>query len=1017
MSRSRINPISRESRHVSDAASEQGDASLGDGVNHEGSLEEQYRGVRDSTPREADVVELEREARESVDEKLPHKRKFDPVFGYFTDRMGIDPHDVAFYYELAVRPKDGGESAEPFRQHFTNLHDLQEAMRQKKEQGVSTVALHLPQDFLTRLQPGGDLQKFNDGFSIVRGQLEKDTLKITDKYAEVAENGELARLRKEDTEKRGSETDQQQAVVEELVRQDVAEQIKSVASKKEISPEQRERELRSELNMARGVYVGSELNMRTWEKKNKWFWDRRKLERAVKRAHLASILAPGDSKVPTRAGVSIDALHDVADRENTFRDRLREQGITKEADIRQIYSLEQHKVEYEHARAALGMHLKKTETERFAGDDSGAEHAQEFARAKVYDELFVQESLKLNKMKIAEWPEAERSWARRKWESWREWNAKLKPWQRVGIGLGVAAGGAGIAAASGVVGASVAAAYAGRRAVGAVAGVLGGFGGKELAERLISKSTQAEIDRLDARESVLKEKMRGLETIDADAAARSLVELSQEYQHIMDARYGVAKRRAMWKAAGTVVGGLALGAGTSYAAAHLGSIDTFMPTKPTAEHIPTGQKSSLGAVHESTPAPKPMVHETPEIRPTPEAALGRSHESLPIHAEQHPIGAQLEELATLKKGEGAWGPVRRQLRAQLTTHPEEFGLKPEDLQNGAKVQHALNSRTTQILKDLGFIGPKGKTLMGIHPPGTKIILESNGGLRIEGGHAYDYAAHHRASETTGIVGETRDASRSVESVSPVAHETVIHHEPVPVEPLRAVPAPPIEESVPVVAPETPVQPEPTPLTKAADVLQAPESKPAAVTEVIPTPQDTATLHAAVMKEVTEHFAEDFNKLSPFGQECFLYSLEHQAASRRGAASIGDILADPMMFRMDMNIAKAVGAITPDELSTLHSLGFTKESLFTVDHGDYSYAVSLRHMSVGDYLKTLGAEHGAADTKKLGTWVNFVVGGQGRGQNSAVVLGNRHIALAKKLAEYIERGGKPELTVGEALVTP
>ncbi len=1028
VSRSRINPISRESRHVPDVASEQDEASPDDGVHHESSLEEQYRAVRDAMPREADIVELERESRESVDDDLPYKRKFDPVFGYFADRMGIDPHDVAFYYELSVRSKDGGENTESFRQHFTNLHDLQEAMRQQSDNGISTVAMHLPQDFLARLQPGGDLQKFNDGFGIVRGQLEKDTLNITDKYAEAATSGGLARLKEKDAEKRGDATGHRQAVAEELVRQDVAEQIKSAASEQETSPEQRERELRSDLNLRRSVYVGGENAMRTWEKKNKWFWDRRKLERSVKRAALASVLHPGDAEVPTRAGASTDALQDVAERENIFRDRLREQGITKEADIRQIYTLEQHKIEYEYARTALAMHLKKTETERFADGDVGAEHAKEFARANVYDELFVRESLTLNRMRLEAWPAAEKGKARRAWERYRAWYGKLGKWGRVGAGVTVAVGIGGTAAALGTWTAGAAAGYVGVRTVGSLAGIFGGALTGEGAARMFSWETKGELQRLDARERILKEKVRGLEVIDPAAAAKILAELSREHQSIMDARYGIAKRKALVRAGAAAVGGFVLGAGTSYHFAHATGLDTLMSAKPTTEQTPAGSKLSTGAVHEVTPAPKPSVVETadtrpapepahtPEAVPSPETAAERMRAIPRAGVEQPPVGAQLEELATVKKGEGAWGPVRRQLRAQLTAHPDQFGLKPEDLQNGAKVQHALNSRTTQILKDLGFIGPKGTTQIGIHPPGTKIILESNGGLRIEGGSAYDYGAHPRGmSAAESLSGSKGDTIQNIEPEHAPAPETVVHHEPAPVEPLRVVPEPPVTEHVAASVSESPASPEPIRLTKLADVLEPSEPKVPTVAEVAVAAQETAAIRSAIVQEATAHYADRFNELSPLGKECFVHGVQRHIELSGGRMSPAEVLREPDMFRMDFELAKTIGAISPEELSALEQLGFTKDSLFTVNlRGDYGYAATIRDMRVVDFVKNLTAEGGGVDTGKLEKVVNFFMPG---GRGSALVIGKHHLALTEKLSGYLSHGGKPDMTVAEALIAP
>ncbi|MEY4731698.1 MAG: hypothetical protein RL681_644 [Candidatus Parcubacteria bacterium] len=999
-----------------------------------GPIEERFRDVRQEAAGKADIVELERETRESIDPDLPYKRTYDPAFGYFKDRMGIDPHDVSFYYELSTRPRGTDERAEPFRQHFTNFHDLREALERNKGNDALAVELVLPPEFLKRLEQGGDLRAFADGFGIVRREVETNPMAISDRYAEAVASGELARLKEENAHGRHaaadvqSMEDQQQALRTELGVHDAVGRVNEAVAEKELTPEERERMLRAELTDKRKLYVDSERWATEFTKKHRGFWSRRKLERTMKRAELGAVLAPGDKIVLERASSTKEQRQEAENRKNVFFTRLREQGVEDGEDVKQAYELEQHKIDYEYARTELALHLQKIEVGRFVGGNGDAEHAREQARAKVYDELFVQESLTLNRMKLAEWPGAEKGKIRTLWEEYRNWYGKRTKSQKIAIGAAVGVGIAGAGAYFGAMSAGAAALYAGRRVIGTAAGVLGGYKAGELADTYETRALQAEIDRLDARERKLKDDMRDVETIDPDTAVKALMKLSQEYQGIMDARYAIAKRRAIVKAAATAVSGFALGYGASSVAHHAAGLDLSWMKSGGMEHAPIGPKPSIGAMTEATPAPKSSVLEAPEVRPTSEpvhasevvpsperAAETPLHEVRALHPEQPPLSAQLDELATVKKGEGAWGPVRRQLRAQLTAHPEQFGLKPEDLQNGAKVQHALNSRTTQILKDLGFIGPKGTTQLGIHPPGTKIILESNGGLRIEGGNAYDYGAYPRAADVAESHHAQGGAVPEVQAKHAAVPENNIHHEP-----LRPVPEPPSAAKVPVeqgveIVPETPIS---TPVKQSsflADALAPSEAHHSSVAEVAATAQETSALRSTIVQEVTAHYADRYNELSPLGKECFVHGVERHVELSGGKMSPAEVLREPDMFRQDFELAKTVGAVSPQELSALTELGFTKEDLFTVSlRGDYGYAATIRDMRVADFVKNLTVEGGGIDGGKLEKVVNFFLPGN---RGSAILIGDRHLKLAEKLARFMANGGRSDVIVAEALIAP
>ncbi len=95
------------------------------------------------------------------------------------------------------------------------------------------------------------------------------------------------------------------------------------------------------------------------------------------------------------------------------------------------------------------------------------------------------------------------------------------------------------------------------------------------------------------------------------------------------------------------------------------------------------------------------------------------------------------ELASIKKGEGAWHAVRRQLEKQFKHDPAKFGLKPEDLKDSAKLRLALNKETARILVENKILKSGGAEVR-IRDIGTKVILRDGNKIEISGGKTYDW---------------------------------------------------------------------------------------------------------------------------------------------------------------------------------------------------------------------------------------------------------------------------------------
>jgi len=95
------------------------------------------------------------------------------------------------------------------------------------------------------------------------------------------------------------------------------------------------------------------------------------------------------------------------------------------------------------------------------------------------------------------------------------------------------------------------------------------------------------------------------------------------------------------------------------------------------------------------------------------------------------------ELASIKKGEGVWHAVHRQLEEQCRKDPSKFNLKPEDIKDAAKLKSVLNKETARILSENKFLKPDGSEVR-IRDIGTRVILRDGNKVEIAGGKTYDW---------------------------------------------------------------------------------------------------------------------------------------------------------------------------------------------------------------------------------------------------------------------------------------
>ncbi len=114
----------------------------------------------------------------------------------------------------------------------------------------------------------------------------------------------------------------------------------------------------------------------------------------------------------------------------------------------------------------------------------------------------------------------------------------------------------------------------------------------------------------------------------------------------------------------------------------------------------------------------------------PEESVKKGDLKWPVNPEENLAASEkISELATIKKGEGAWHAVHRQLENMMENDPAEFsrqfGIPEEKFDNPEGVKKVLNGATMDLLIKNGIIDPDNHTELRISHPGTKVILEGN----------------------------------------------------------------------------------------------------------------------------------------------------------------------------------------------------------------------------------------------------------------------------------------------------
>lgn len=383
----------------------------------------------------------------------------------------------------------------------------------------------------------------------------------------------------------------------------------------------------------------------------------------------------------------------------------------KEDDLPE--DLKKLKAEYDEAKYAYCKDLiaaKKADLEK-EGKSSEAldKELAAYKFTELYSKIFLEERDLLQKAKIEAWPPKEKGIFRRGLDLWMRQGRGTRILISTAALTGISIATGGVASA----GIGAAAIFAGSRYVKGFASAIMAQGVGKGVNWVFSKSfidrVKKEIEETEqkSKEEFSKSEMT-LESIKAIEARRQ--QLTEKL-----AKREIAKVIAK---AGAMIG---TGVGASIGLNML-------------ENTYAGEVKSFLGIAEKPRAPEMSPEEYAKFKSYENVSARHNVEALKdaakVRAEAILEEQHIENLATIKPGEGAWNAIYRQLENQLDKNPKKFGLKPEDLDSAAKFKF-LTQETNKILTDNGYIKPDGMEIR-IAKPGVKVFLEPDNKISIKG---------------------------------------------------------------------------------------------------------------------------------------------------------------------------------------------------------------------------------------------------------------------------------------------
>lgn len=303
-----------------------------------------------------------------------------------------------------------------------------------------------------------------------------------------------------------------------------------------------------------------------------------------------------------------------------------------------------------------------------------------------------------------------------------------------------------------------------------------------------------------------------------------------------------------------------------------------------------------------------------------------------------------KELATIRKGEGVWHAVRRQLMAQVEHDPARFRLSPEDLEDANRVREAVNRETQRILTEEKMIGSDGSEVRVAHPgavvglAGDRIVISEGDTYRWEPGAK----AEPLAAEVENDV-QIADGQPSL--------------------PTEAAGIDPVDQSF--------------------------NPKDGRYVEYL---NKEGTLRGALENQMRSHLGEYFGSLPSANRSEVIGFLNHYIEAHPSliGQKLGGELFDPGsevnfsgVFENRALLREAIAF--PEEARMLRTLGFSPE-----DYLNYDYVNILRNIRVEEYLRHFDPRITGITGSSVGETEYFIHSGRA----ATVEINEAHLGLAE-----------------------
>lgn len=357
--------------------------------------------------------------------------------------------------------------------------------------------------------------------------------------------------------------------------------------------------------------------------------------------------------------------------------------------------------------------LKMAELEKSGKNKEELEKEFKKFQAEIFKRIIIDEHNLLLETKIESLVLKEKSIIRKGLDLWMRQGRSTRILISTALitGLSIATGGA---AAAGIGSASL---FAGSRYVKGFASALAAQGIGKGVDWVFSKAFIEKVQK----EAVAEEAKAGEELSSGELTLEKIRKIEINHRRMVEKLSKLERKKTLIKGAAMVITGAGASIGLNWLESAYGG----------------GFKSSFGASEEPL---KSSVEMPPEdynkFKPYEDVSTKHNVEALEeaaqTKAETILEDHNIENLATIKPGEGAWNAVYRQLENQLERDPAKFDFKPENLDNAEKFKF-LTRETNKILIDNGYIKSDGSEIR-IAKPGIKVFLNADNKISVDNGN-------------------------------------------------------------------------------------------------------------------------------------------------------------------------------------------------------------------------------------------------------------------------------------------